>query len=150
MAVWNLAQTLFTLASLLLTLGPLFVLGARARRGNAPAVAALLRARKGLSRAAVPLFLLGIAAGGVAQRLTGPGEFVPWLAATSVRIAVFGAWTGLVTAPWLKRLERALIAPARADAESLGALLRSRRPHIAAWGALALVIAIHAAMLLRA
>ena len=148
MAVWTFVHILSMFCALVLTLGPLFVMGARARRSDAPAVAAMLRDRKGLRCAAAPLFLLGILAGGMAQGLIGVDELVPWLAATVVRIVLYGIWDGLITAPWLKRLELAFASPEPADKEVLPALLRSPRPHLGAWGGVAVVAAMQLSMAL--
>jgi uncharacterized membrane protein len=148
-AIWKLVHILAMFGAFGLVLTPLFVFGYVGRRGDLAAVAGVLQARKRLSRAAVPLFLLGLVAGWATMTIAGLPVAAPWLVATYALIVLYGVWDALVVTPWERRLERALAADDKTDEGTLLALARSRRPSVGAWGGVAAVVAIEALMVLK-
>ena len=149
MAIWKLVHILAMFGAFGAILPPLFVLAYVGRRGDLAAVAAVLQARRRLSRAAVPLFLLGLVAGWATMTVAGFPVAAPWLVATYALIVLYGVWDALVVTPWERRLERSLAADDKTGEAVVLALARSRRPSVGAWGGVAALAAIQALMVLK-
>jgi uncharacterized membrane protein len=137
-----------------LTLVPLFVLAYLARRGQVAALEPILRARKPLGRMAGALVLVGLAAGVATMRLGGWSDTSPWIVASFVLFIAGGVWESAIARPWERRLAAALAAggSATADKEAgpeLRAVLRSPRPLVGGWGAVASIAAIASLMVLK-
>ena len=136
-----------------LTLVPLFVLAYLARRGQVAALEPILRARKPLGRAAGALILAGLAGGVATMQLGGWSNTSPWIVASLLLFITGGIWETAIARPWERRLAAALAAGgAAADKEvgpELRAVLRSPRPLVGGWGAVASVAAIESLMVLK-
>jgi hypothetical protein len=147
--VAKLVHILCMFGAFALLLAPLVVLAHLARRGDAPAVGAVLRARKALGGVTGVLFLTGLVAGVVTQRAVGWSDLSPWLVATYGLIVLYGVWERVVPRPWERAVEQTFAGAEGRDKEALPALLRSRRPALGAWGGAAIVACIEAMMVLK-
>jgi uncharacterized membrane protein len=137
-----------------LTLVPLLVLVYLARREQVAALGPLLRARKALGGVAGPLMLVGLAGGVATMLLGGWSATAPWIVASLFLFIAGGAWESALARPWERRLVAVLAGGGAAGADKeagreLRAVLRSPRPLVGGWGALASVAAIESLMVLK-